>query len=158
MKGVSSIHVTEEVSLITFNGLPSGTTVLAEIFSDFAKANIDIDMISQTAPIGGQLSISFTVAGADFVQVLEIASSYKERHPSMKPLVSPGNCKIQLFGQEMRGTPGVAAAAISSVASAGCELVLITTSEVDISFLVAASTLESALSALEADFGLTAER
>ena len=46
------------------------------------------------------------------------------------------NCKISIFGEEMRGTPGVAAKVFSAVSKVKADIRMITTSEVDISLLV----------------------
>lgn len=158
MNSVTGINVTEEVSLITFNNLPAEAPVIAEIFERFAESDINIDMISQTAPHSRHVSISFTVSDDDIVKVLELVKTIRDKYSSIKAMVSSGNCKIQLFGEEMRHRPGIAARAISSVADAGVEITLITTSEVDISLLVHASHLDTTLSSLENDFGLKAER
>ena len=71
---------------------------------------------------------------------------------SIKPLISGGNVKLQLFGEEMRTTPGVAARAIAALAKAEAELMLVTTSEVDISLLVTKAHSESAVEELKKEF------
>lgn len=158
MNSVTKINVTEEISLITFNNLPADATVIAEIFEKFAGSGINVDMISQTAPHSRHVSISFTVSDDDIAKVLELVKSIRDKYTSIKAMVSSANCKIQLFGEEMRHASGVAAKAISSVASSGVEITLITTSEVDISLLVHASHLDTALTSLEKDFGVVADR
>ena len=76
----------------------------------------------------------------------------REDYPSIKPMVSSGNCKISLFGEEMREQYGVAAAAIAAVAKADTEILVITTSEIDISFLFTEANYHDALIALEEEF------
>ena len=51
-------------------------------------------------------------------------------------LVSGGYSKINLFGEEMVTSCGVAARALNALAMAGIEVLLITTSDLDISLLV----------------------
>lgn len=152
MYGVSKITVCEEVALVTFHQVSSSPLLLADILSSFAQAQINIDMISQTAPQGNHINLSFTVPSAQLVEVLALVNRFRETHTKIRPMVSSGNCKIQLYGEEMRGLYGVAASALAAVAKTDAELMLITTSEVDISLLVSQTHSNEVIHALEAAF------
>ena len=155
MYGVDKITLTEDVALLTFSRIPADLTLISEIFLQFGGQQINIDMISQAAPRGDTTSISFTVSSERVVEVLELVNRFREKHPAIKPLIAGGNVKIQLFGEEMPRMSGVAARAIAALARTGCELMLTTTSEVDISFLVAGAHCEDALCALQEEFGVS---
>ena len=157
MNGVSKITVTEDVALLTFHKMPDDLAVLSEIFTSLANAKVNLDMISQTAPQGHHIDISFTLRSEQLVEVLELINRYREAHPDLHPMVSSGNCKIQLYGEEMREMYGVAASSISAIARSHAELTLISTGEVEISLLVPQSSCEEAVKALEAAFGVEAE-
>lgn len=152
MYGVSRIDSFDKVALISFQKIPSQTALLADIFGQFGESGINLDMISQTSPISDRVSISFTCFDSEMVQVLSITNKLKETYPDLRPLVSSGNCKLYLFGEDMRHTPGVFARAMRCLSGTTVEPQLITTSEVDISMLVAASQLDEALAALKAEF------
>lgn len=154
MNGVSTITVTEDIALVTIDSAPNRVDVIAHIFSAFGGAEIDLDMISQTAPRGDQVSLSFTVAGSDSVKVLSLLKDFSQRHGGLRPLIRSDNCKILLAGEEMRGRPGVTARAVSALAEAGAELSLITTAEAEISLLVPSAHLDSSLDALEKVFSV----
>lgn len=154
MNGVSKISVTEDVCLISFNNVPRDLSVTSQIMTEFAVQDINIDMISQSAPIGESANVSFTVQSEDLVRALAIIQLFREQHPSVRPIVSSGNCKVQLYGEEMRSMPGVAARAFSVVSSITNEIMLITTSEVDISILIAQHELSSVLEALKQHYGI----
>lgn len=154
MNGVSRIDYQEDVALVSFGGLPAGIALTAEIFSAFSDAGIVIDMISQTAPVGDRTSVSFTCSGSDMVKVLEISKRLSESYPALKPMVSSGNCKIQLYGEEMREAHGVFASVLNAISGTEVELRQITTSEVDISLLVSGAHLDTALPLLKQRFGI----
>lgn len=155
MRGVSRIALTEDISLITFSHIPNQTELLADIFRAFADAGVNIDMISQTAPQGQAVSLSFTVGDSDeMIRALEVANQYREAHPTIKPLVSTGNCKLQLQGEEMRSMHGVVASAMAALAACEAEILLITTSEIDFSILVTAAQAQQAYLALQKTFAL----
>ncbi len=88
------------------------------------------------------------------MRVFEVANQYREQHPSIKPLVSTGNCKIQCSGKEMREMHGVVAAAISALSSCDAEILLITSSEVDFSILITPTQIVDAIAKLNEAFGL----
>jgi len=56
MNGVSKLTVTEDVALVTFNKLPADHKLIAGILDEFSKAEMNIDMISQTTSQGGDIS------------------------------------------------------------------------------------------------------
>ena len=51
---------------------------------------------------------SFTVSGEDMGKILEISANLRELNPDLKLSIRNGNCKISIFGEAMRGCPGVA--------------------------------------------------
>lgn len=152
MYGVTCIETFEEVALISYKKIPSDPALLADIFGCFGREGINLDMISQTSPISDRVSVSFTCFDRDMVKVLAISKALSGKYPGLQPLVASGNCKIYLYGEEMRRTPGVFARAMECLGKAGVEPQLVTTSEVDISLLVTAARLEETRDALKEAF------
>ena len=157
MNGVSRIIVREDVTLVTFPRLPADALQIAAILADFASAQINIDMISHTVSSGGKVDLSFTLPDENLAQALEQVGNLRKRHVALKPMVSSTNAKIQLYGEEMRSLYGVASAALATIAQSGSELLLVTTSEVDISLLLPRAKLPEAAKALEKTFSVSAE-
>ncbi len=157
MHGVTRLKVTEDVSLIHFSSIPDDMKVIADIFSRFAEAGVNIDMISQSASKGSTVNLSFTAPSEDIVKLLATINRFREEYPLLDPMVSNGNCKIQLFGEEMRQMSGVAAHVFKTTAGVEDMIFLITTSEVDISLLVDSHGVEETVKALEKEFGVTCE-
>lgn len=154
MHGVTKIETFDEVSLVSFKEIPHQTGLIAEIFQHYAQHKMNLDMISQTAPTGDQVSLSFTCYTNDLVDLLSISNALQDRYPHLRPMVSSGNCKIYLFGEEMRQTPGVFARAMECLHQVQVEPQLVTTSEVDISLLVPSAHTQKAATALKEAFGL----
>lgn len=155
MFGVDKITKSEDITLVTINSLPSKASLIADIFEQTAKQEINIDMISQTTAQGSNISISFTLDGNDFGKMVEIIKNLKESYKNIKPIISSGNCKISLFGEKMPEMSGVASRAISTVAKQDTDILMITTSEVDISFLIPDAQKENVIEALEQEFKVT---
>ena len=154
MYGVSRLDISEDVALVSFNNIPLDLALLSDIFTEFAKHEIVLDMISQTTPVSGHVSLSFSCFDRDMVKVLELAGALRKKYPRIRPMVSSGNCKLQLFGEEMRTAHGVFAKALASLSGAGVELQQVTTSEVDISLLIGTAHMQQAVQALCEAFAL----
>mgnify|MGYP000889078609 FL=1 len=155
MNGVSHITCTEDVVLVTIRSQRGESGLIAGVFDQLAKEGIVIDMISQTVPQGSVLDISFTLYGRQMVDALRVISRVRDRYSQLQIMASAGNCKLQLYGQEMRDISGVAAGALLALVDGQVDIVMITTSEVDISLVVPASGCEKALELMEQTFGVS---
>lgn len=152
MYGVSKISSEQNIMLTTFPGAQYSAQSLAEHLDVFAKAGIVVDMICQSAPRGSAVDFSFTTSYDNFAAVMKALPAAAKANP---PLVSGGYSKINLFGEEMVTSCGVAAralAALAALAGAGIEIVLITTSDLDISLLIRQQDEDTALDALHKAF------
>ena len=151
MYGVSKISSEQDILLTTFPGAQYSAQSLAEHLNVFAKAGIVVDMICQSAPRGDSVDFSFTTSYDNFAAVMKVIPAAAKANP---PLISGGYSKINLFGEEMVTSCGVAARALAALAEAGVEIALITTSDLDISLLVRQQDEDAALNALTAAFEL----
>ena len=115
MYGVSKINSEQNIMLTTFPGAQYSAQSLAEHLDVFAKAGIVVDMICQSAPRGAAVDFSFTTSYDNFAAVMKALPAAAKANP---PLVSGGYSKINLFGEEMVTSCGVAARALALVASA----------------------------------------
>ena len=149
MYGVSKITSEPDIMLTTFPGAQYSAQSLAEHLEVFAKAGIVVDMICQSAPRGAEVDFSFTTSYANLPAVM--ATEAAKAHP---PLISGGYSKVNLFGEEMVTSCGVAARALRALAGAGVEIALITTSDLDISLLVRQQDEDTALEVLREAFAL----
>ena len=149
MYGVSKITSEQNIMLTTFPGAQYSAQSLAEHLEVFAKAGIVVDMICQSAPRGTEVDFSFTTSYRNLAAVMAALPEAAKAHP---PLISGGYSKLNLFGEEMVTSCGVAARALRALAGAGVEIVLSTTSDLDISLLVRQQDEDTALEALQKAF------
>lgn len=152
MNTIERITVVDDITLISINDSPANIRLITEIFNRIAADGIDVDMISQTPPNGLHSSLSFTVPDEDFGKILHAVAELRQLNPELKITVSSGNCKISVFGESMRGKPGVAAAVFSAADSAGSDIRMITTSETDISLLVVKTDVDNTVAAIKKAF------
>lgn len=148
MLTVPSITTSSDITLITLQNCPSDLSFIADVFRRIADCGVDVDMISLAPTQGAYTAVSFTISDNALGKVLAFTSELHEKS-NIKTIVSSGNCKISVYDQGMKNSPGVAAKVFAAAAAAGTDIRIITTSEVDISLLVTAADFNDALRALE---------
>ena len=152
MDAINKITVSEGVTLITLRNSPADMKFVSQVFGMIAKKGINVDMISQTAPLGGKIDLSFTISEEDLGAIIELFSALRAQNPALKSDISSGNCKISLYGEPMRFTPGVAARVFETIAALNTDIRIIPTSEIDISILVPQAEFHLVAEAFEKDF------
>ncbi len=146
---ISQLNITENVTLITLANIPINHKDIAAIFTSLAEADINVDMISQTSPLKGKINISFTLQDDDLFNAIQTLKSYKKNIPNLRIDVNSNNTKISLYDEEMQFKPGVAAKTMTILSDAHIDIKMITTSEIDISYLIYASDQPYAIDALK---------
>ena len=56
---VTNLYTNNEQVMITINSLPDEPVIIADIFSKLGSQGINVDMISQTAPVSGSYQSVF---------------------------------------------------------------------------------------------------
>lgn len=151
---VTSMSTLYNVALVTADNLPNDMQLISRMFSKIAEENINIDMISQSPPYKGKISISFSIPADNIARVIALLNAYKGSVPDLKVGIDSNSTKISVFGEAMKEIPGVAARLFRLLAANGVEVKLITTSEVDISFLIYDKDTDKTVSAVKEEFTL----
>ena len=150
MYGVSKINIEPSLMMISVQDVEFKGNSLARYLQIFADNGVVVDMISQSAPHGTTIASS-----SDLPLVMKaISVANLDKDAKASPLISVGYSKLNLFGEEMVTSCGVAARALNSLAMAGIEVLLITTSDLDISLLVHAENEDAAYEALKKAYEL----
>lgn len=142
---MKTVTYVEDIALVTLKNCPSDIGFFTEVLEKTAKADVNVDMISQTPPSGGSVDMCFTVSDSDLPSLLSVSASISKTYPSVKMSVNGNNCKVAIFDEDMAVTPGYAADVFKKAAKAGTEIRLITTSEKEISLLIVNGGLDALL-------------
>ncbi len=143
------IKTCEDVTLIKLMNVPSDMTFIGEVFENIAALSVDVNMISLSEKSNRSV-LAFTVKDDDFIKTVEYTSKLKDG--SVKPIVSSGNCIISIVDVAMENAPGVAARVFKTLAEANVQIMLITTSESQISVLVTRADFDDAVDSLSRQF------
>jgi aspartokinase len=149
---VTNIYAIYNVALVTVDHLPIDLKIISDIFNSIANEKINIDMISQAPPYRGSINLSFSIPLDDLVKAITALNKFKKSIPTLNIEVDADNTKLIVFGEHMKNLPGVAAKLFTILASNGIEVKLITTSEVDISYLIYEKDVDKAIEAIKQEF------
>jgi aspartate kinase len=149
---VSGIAHDRSEAKVTVNRVPDRPGVAAALFGSLAAAGVNIDMIVQNVSHDGSTDISFTVPRANLVDAERIAKQVAGEIDAESVDVDAEIAKVSLVGAGMKSHPGVAAKVFETLASAGINIEMISTSTIRISCVVRADEVEAAVQALHDAF------
>ena len=144
---------------ITVVGVPDKVGEAARIFEALADAQINLDMIVQniSAAATSLTDISFTLPRADGQTAMKALAALRDEIGFASLLYDDKIGKISLVGAGMRSHPGVSAKFFSSIAAAGVNIQMISTSEIRISVIVDEGLVDAAVTAAHSAFDLDAD-
>jgi len=144
---------------VTVVGVPDIPGKAARIFTIVAKTNANIDMIVQNVSTAstGRTDISFTLPKSDAQAAMTALNAEKEDvgFDSLQHDDQIG--KLAVVGAGMRSSAGVTAKLFTALFEAGINIEMISTSEIRISVVTRADTVNDALRVVHTAFGLDAE-
>ena len=149
-------HDTSEAK-VTIRDVPDRPGVAAFVFTRMAEANVNVDMIIQNVSEEGRTDISFTSPKTDLVRAKRAAEEVVAELEARTWSVDESVAKISLVGAGMKTHPGVAAQMFSTLAEAGVNIDMISTSSIRISCVIEGDKVGIAVRALHTSFGLDSE-
>lgn len=151
---VSGATLTKDEARVTILGVPDVPGTSLAIFSAIASRKIAVDMVVQNVGTEGHADISFTVSGAELAATLEAVKKPAEQLGAAGVTHDSEVSKVSVVGLGMASQTGVASRMFRSLADAGVNIHMISTSEIKISALVPRSQAITGLRAVHQGFML----
>ncbi|WP_104192575.1 aspartate kinase [Cryobacterium sp. Y82] len=144
---------------VTVVGVPDIPGKAALIFKIVARTNANVDMIVQnvSAAATGLTDISFTLPKSEGERVLTALTNEKELIGFTSLQYDDQIAKLALVGGGMRTNTGVSAKLFEALYEAGINIEMISTSEIRISVVTRADTINEALRVVHTAFELDGE-
>ncbi len=138
--------------------IPDRPGVMSLIFSKMAERKIPIDMVVQNVGARGVANVSFTVEQDELAETLTAAEEAVLVLGAGNVQHGTNLSKVSVVGSGMTTHTGVAAQMFTTLAAAGVNIGMITTSDIKISVLVDRNQAQAALAAVHSGFSLDRER
>ncbi|MEH2310886.1 MAG: aspartate kinase [Nostoc sp.] len=145
--------------------VPDKPGVAARLFGEISRQKVDVDLIIQSIHEGNSNDIAFTVTTpilkrAEAVTAAIAPALRSQSNPKFdeaEVMVEHNIAKVSIAGAGMIGRPGVAAKMFATLAEAGVNIQMISTSEVKVSCVVNAAECDRAVTALRTAFEIEAK-
>lgn len=153
---ISGVAHDRSEAKITVVGVPDKVGEAASIFRALAQAAINIDMVVQnvSAAATALTDISFTLPREDGQKAMTALARLKDDVGYERLQFEDSVGKVSIIGAGMRSSPGITASFFESLANAGVNIEMISTSEIRISVIVAENQVDAAVNAAHEAFGL----
>jgi aspartate kinase len=142
------------VAKVTLVEVPDQPGVAAAVFGPLADASINVDMIVQNIGHGGSTDLSFTIPQVELAKAKRILEPVARELGLREMTTDSSVAKVSIVGAGIQNAPGYAARMFKTLADAGVNIEMISTSEIRITTIIAEDALETAVRALHAAFEL----
>jgi aspartate kinase len=153
---VSAVTDDASEAKVTVQGVPDRPGVAAQLFGAIADRSINVDMIVQNTSAAGLTDISFTVGREDLAATMSVCDGIAPAIAATGVSSDEGIGRVSLIGAGMKSHPGVTAKMFRTLAEAGINIEMISTSSIRISCVIRADRVDEAVRGLHAAFELGA--
>lgn len=151
---ITGMSITDDVLMVTFENIDVKSHYVSKIFNYLALENVNVDMISQTSPVKGRVSVSFTIPQSDETTMDKIANEFEKLDDKISYNKNTDVTKLSVVGYGMRNQSGVAAKIFDIFAQNDIDFMQITTSEISISYIIESKDKQKAVDILSKELEL----
>jgi aspartate kinase len=142
------------VAKVTLLAVPDRPGIARGVFGPLADAGVIVDMIVQNVGHDGATDISFTVPRVDLAKAEKVLQPVVAEMGARGITTDSTVAKVSIVGAGLHNAPGYAARMFGTLADAGVNIEMISTSEVRITCVIGEAGLSKALDALHGAFEL----
>lgn len=149
---ISGIAKDAKVARVTVVGVPDEPGVAFKVFSALSKGKINVDIILQSAGLGGTNDISFTVALDDVARTREILEERMDAIGFDHVSIDENVAKVSIVGAGMMNNSGVAVRMFEALQGKRINIQMISSSEIKLSVVIAEDQADQAVAAIHEQF------
>jgi len=151
---ITGITATKNDAKITMIGVKDKPGVAASIFKPLSLNHINVDMVVQNISLNSkETDLTFTIKSEDLKKTEKIIK--KNKKISFREFMHDSNVsKVSIIGVGMITTPGITYRMFQALASKKINIMVISTSEIKISVLIANKHVKKAIVVLHKEFKL----
>ena len=151
---VSGITYSKKEARITIKTVPDQPGIAAKIFLPISDAGILVDMIIQNTRDGKLTDMTFTVPRTDYDRAMAILKKVAVEIGAEAVTGDRDIAKVSIVGVGMRNHPGIASTMFQILANEGINMMMVSTSEIKVSCIIAEKYTELAVRCLHDAFAL----
>lgn len=148
---VTGLSVCDDILMVTVSQILYNLDHVATLFEKLASENVNVDMISQAAPVDGYINVSFTAPKDDLFVIEKVMGELED---NVEVSIEDEITKISVVGIGMRNQSGVSGRLFRILADNRIAFRQVTTSEISISYTIDKKDKEKAIRALSNELDL----
>lgn len=159
---VDAVEFDTDQAKVALLRIPDRPGIAARLFGEIAQQTLNVDLIIQSIHDGNSNDIAFTVTHGNLTRAEAVATAIApvlrntpDAIDEAEVMIDRRVAKVSIAGAGMIGRPGVAAQMFSTLAAAGINIQMISTSEVKVSCTVENTDCDRAIVALCEAFSIT---
>ena len=135
-------------------GIPDRPGVAGAILSALGREDINVEFIVQCIDLNDQDHVVFCVARDDLEAALETLGKIRPQLGAKEVIHKPEVGIVSIFGPDFQERPGIAGTMFNALASAGINILAISTSISTVSCVINADRSSDAVSVIEQTFDM----
>ncbi|KYH29119.1 MULTISPECIES: aspartate kinase [Clostridium] len=150
-KPVTGLATSDDDIAVTLKDIDADINILSNLFESIGSKKINIDMISQTAPLNDKVNVSFTIPKDEQEECMKIIKNFaSDENISIDEDIT----KFSVVGIGMKNTSGVAAKMFKLFSENNINVKMITTSEIRITCAISQQDKAKAIQIVANEFNL----
>ena len=151
---VSGIALDKNQARVSLGGVVDRPGIASDIFTKLADNSVNIDMIIQTIGHDGSTNMDFTVPKTELNDAKAVVETFISDKEVSEASYDESICKVSIVGVGMKSHTGVAAKAFQTMAAENINIMMISTSEIKVSMVIAEKYAELAVRSLHNTYEL----
>ena len=151
---VNGIALAKDQARLSLVGVADRPGIASDIFKALAQADVNIDMIIQTVGHDGRTNMDFTVSKDEMVDAQNVLQQFKDNNEITECTTDDSIAKVSIVGVGMKSHSGVASKAFETMANENINIMMISTSEIKVSMVIAQKYSELAVQSLHEAYEL----
>jgi aspartate kinase len=153
---VSGVAIDTNIAKVGILKIPDRPGIAAKIFKAIGDEKLNVDMIIQSVHSSGSYAdMALTVNKTEMKKAVEVTKRVAAELNAEGVVFDDNVAKVSIVGVGMISKPGVAGMMFETLAKAGINIEMISTSEIKISCVVKADQAKKAMELLHKEFGLS---
>ncbi len=145
---VNGIALAKDQARLSLAGVIDRPGIASDIFKALAQAEVNIDMIVQTIGHDGKTNLDFTVSKDELNDANKVVQNFIDNQEIESVTTDDSIAKVSIVGVGMKSHSGVASKAFETMANENINIMMISTSEIKVSMVIAQKYSELAVQAL----------
>lgn len=145
---VSGVALAKDQARLSLSGVVDRPGIASDIFKALANADVNVDMIIQTTGHDGKTELDFTVSKEELLDAHETLKPFINGEEIAEITTDDSIAKVSIVGVGMKSHSGVASKAFETMAKENINIMMISTSEIKVSMIIAQKYSELAVQSL----------